>query len=90
MLTLGQLKINFLGALNRIFAAVMARFAVSAANFVYAPRASQAEIILFVESGRKSPYLCNQKSREQAAPQQRASSLPSVCTVLASQLKVKN
>ena len=44
---------------NRIFfAAVMARFAVSAAYFVYAPHASQAEIILFVETMRKSPYLC--------------------------------
>jgi len=36
----------------------MARFAVSAAKSVYAPHASQAEIIFFVGQRRKPPYLC--------------------------------
>jgi len=50
------------------FATVMAGFAVSAANSVLAPQAFQAEIILFVGTGRKSPYLCivNQNKRRKS------------------------
>lgn len=41
----------------------MASIAVSAANFVYAPHASLAEIIFFIGMSYKSTYLCivNQK-----------------------------
>jgi len=46
----------------------MASIAASAANSGYVPQAFQAEIILFVGTGRKSPYLCivNQNKRRKS------------------------
>jgi len=46
----------------------MASIAVSAANFVYAPHASQAEIIFFIGMSHKSTYLCivSQKHRRKS------------------------
>jgi hypothetical protein len=78
MLTLGQLKVNFPGALNCIFAAVMARFAVSAANFVYAPQQKKGKNEEMRRWNQKSPYLCIVKTAiERAMSRKKFRAIPS-------------